>query len=605
MRNPNDILINLRKHSNESTYQYLRLYRNLFNEQMFYAAYQRIYAKPGNMTSSTDGRTIDQMTLQRIDDIIKTLKDESYKPKPVRRVYIPKKNGKLRPLGVPTFDDKLVQEVIRMILESIYENYFEESSHGFRPYRSCHTALKHIFCEFTGTKWFIEGDIKGFFDNIDHNVLIEILNQRIADERFLRLIRKFLNAGYLEQWTYHNTYSGTPQGGIISPILANIYLDTFDRYIAECAQAFDKGVKRKYVHDYKLLNRRLSYIRKKVYAEDDEEKRKTLIAEHQLLRKELLSMPSGDPMDDTYKRLKYVRYADDFLIGVAGSKADCEKIKADITQFMSEKLRLELSAEKTLITNAQDKAKFLGYEIYVRKSDALKRNNKGVLRRSHNARVVLELPKEAVKKKLLEYGAMVIKDNGTPSGEWRSNPRRKLINQKPEEILALINGEIRGFYNYYSIAHNIGNEGAKFGHFMKYSFFKTLALKYRSSVSKINIKYRRGKEFVIPYKDDRGKDKFVILYNEGFKKKTASDYARIDSFPLEEINVPYPTLAERLMEKTCELCGKEDTELVMHHVRKLAQLKGEVKWEEMMLKRRRKTLAVCPQCMQSIIDYNK
>lgn len=307
MRNPNDILINLRKHSNESTYQYLRLYRNLFNEQMFYAAYQRIYAKPGNMTSSTDGRTIDQMTLQRIDDIIKTLKDESYKPKPVRRVYIPKKNGKLRPLGVPTFDDKLVQEVIRMILESIYENYFEESSHGFRPYRSCHTALKHIFCEFTGTKWFIEGDIKGFFDNIDHNVLIEILNQRIADERFLRLIRKFLNAGYLEQWTYHNTYSGTPQGGIISPILANIYLDTFDRYIAECAQAFDKGVKRKYVHDYKLLNRRLSYIRKKVYAEDDEEKRKTLIAEHQLLRKELLSMPSGDPMDDTYKRCVYLK----------------------------------------------------------------------------------------------------------------------------------------------------------------------------------------------------------------------------------------------------------------------------------------------------------
>lgn len=227
MRNPNDILINLRKHSNESTYQYLRLYRNLFNEQMFYAAYQRIYAKPGNMTSSTDGRTIDQMTLQRIDDIIKTL--------------------------------------------------------------------------------------------------------------------------------------------------------------------------------------------------------------------------------------KYVRYADDFLIGVAGSKADCEKIKADITQFMREKLRLELSAEKTLIINAQDKAKFLGYEIYARKSDALKRNNKGVLRRSHNARVVLELPKEAVKKKLLEYGAMVIKDNGTPSGEWWSNPRRKLINQKPEEILALINGEIRGFYNYYSIAHNIGN----------------------------------------------------------------------------------------------------------------------------------------------------
>lgn len=605
MRNPKDILINLRKHSNESTYQYIRLYRNLFNEQMFYVAYQRIYAKPGNMTSGTDSQTIDQMNLQRIDNIIKTLKDESYKPKPVRRVYIPKKNGKLRPLGVPTFDDKLVQEVTRMILEAIYEGYFENTSHGFRPRRSCHTALKHIYGEFTGTKWFIEGDIKGFFDNIDHEVLISIISQRIADERFLRLIRKFLNAGYLEQWTYHNTYSGTPQGGIISPILANIYLDTFDKYILEYSQAFNKGTKRKYTRDYKNLNRKVTYIRSKVYNEQDEEKRKSLIEEHKTLRDELVRMPSGDPMDETYKRLRYVRYADDFLIGVAGSKADCEKIKADITQYMSEKLKLELSAEKTLITNAQDNAKFLGYEIHVRKSDVVTRNNKGVLRRSHNARVVLELPMVAVKKKLLEYGAMSLKDNGTPNGEWWPNPRRPLINQKPEEILALFNGEIRGFYNYYSIAHNISNAGAKFGYFMRYSFYKTLALKFRSTISKINKKYRKGKDFIISYKNDKGKEKFVILYNDGFMRLPASEYARIDSLPLEEINVPYPTLAERLMEKTCELCGKENTELIMHHVRKLALLKGDNKWEELMLKRRRKTLAVCPQCMQTILNYNK
>ena len=387
MRNPKDILISLSKHSNESTYQYLRLYRILFNEQMFYVAYQRIYAKPGNMTSGTEGQTIDQMTLQRIDAIIEMLKDESYKPKPVRRVYIPKKNGKLRPLGVPTFDDKLVQEVVRMILEAIYEGYFEGTSHGFRPLRSCHTALKHIRVEFTGTKWFIEGDIKGFFDNINHGVPVNILAQRIADERFLRLIRKFLNAGYLEQWTYHNTYSGTPQGGIISPILANIYLDTFDKYINEYALAFNRGVKRKYVREYRKLNSKVSYIRKKIYREVEEEKRDALITEYKTLRDELIRMPSGDPMDETYKRLRYARYADDFLIGVAGSKADCEKIKADITQFMSERLKLELSAEKTLITNAQDKAKFLGYEIHARKSDVAMRNRKGVLSRNYNVSI--------------------------------------------------------------------------------------------------------------------------------------------------------------------------------------------------------------------------
>ena len=245
MRNPEIILNTLCSHSSDADYKYERLYRLFFNEELFMVAYERIKSKPGNMTPGSDGKTIDGMSLERINALISSLKDESYIPNPAKRVYIPKKNGKLRPLGIPTIEDKLVQEVARMILEAIYEGYFEDTSHGFRPSRSCHTALNSLQKRFTGSRWFIEGDIKGFFDNIDHSVLVDILRKRIADERFIRLIWKFLRAGYLEIWHYHNTYSGAPQGGIVSPILANIYLDQFDKYMAEYAENFKKGNKRK------------------------------------------------------------------------------------------------------------------------------------------------------------------------------------------------------------------------------------------------------------------------------------------------------------------------------------------------------------------------
>jgi group II intron reverse transcriptase/maturase len=222
-RSPEKVLNSLTEHSKDLNYKFERLYRILFNEEMYYVAYQRIYAKTGNMTAGSDGKTIDQMSLNRIEKLIASLKDESYQPQPSRRVYIPKKNGKKRPLGVPAFDDKLLQEAVRMLLEAIYEGQFENTSHGFRPKRSCHTALVHIQNTFSGAKWFVEGDIKGFFDNINHQILIDTLKERISDDRFIRLVRKFLNAGYLEKWEFHNSYSGTPQGGIISPILTNIY----------------------------------------------------------------------------------------------------------------------------------------------------------------------------------------------------------------------------------------------------------------------------------------------------------------------------------------------------------------------------------------------
>ena len=285
-RNPEKILNSLTQHSSDLAYKFERLYRLLFNEEMYYIAYQRIYTKQGNMTKGVDGKTIDGFCISHIERLIGTLKDETYQPNPSQRVYIPKKNGKMRPLGIPSFIDKLLQEVIRMILEAIYEGSFENSSHGFRPQRSPQTALWSIQKTFNNTKWFIEGDIKGFFDNIDHEVLIAILSERISDMRFLRLIRKFLNAGYVEDWVFHKSYSGTPQGGIISPILANIYLDKFDKYIKEYTQKFNKGKRRKENPIAKQLGQKKYYLTTKLKQAKNETERRLLLKQIEEVVKE-------------------------------------------------------------------------------------------------------------------------------------------------------------------------------------------------------------------------------------------------------------------------------------------------------------------------------
>ena len=596
------VLKALSDHSQSSDYKYERLYRYLFSEEMFAVAYQRIYAKQGNMTPGTDGKTIDEMSLERIERLIVSLKDESYQPHPARRVYIPKKNGKKRPLGIPSFEDKLVQEVVRLLLEAIYEGHFEGTSHGFRPHRSCHTALGMIQKSFAGAKWFIEGDIKGFFDNIDHNVLISILRERISDERFLRLIRKFLNAGYVEDWKYNKTYSGTPQGGIVSPILANIYLDKFDKYIKEYAAKFRKGDRRSINPEYWRLNNKKNWLKKKLQKTSDEQMRKSYLYEIAQLSKQMLSTPHKDAMDADFRRMQYVRYADDFLISVIGSKSECETIKADITQFMREQLKLELSDEKTLITHAQDKAKFLGYEIFIRKSDAVKRNKDGVLKRDFNGAVVLTLNSAVIQKKLTEYNALEVR-NIDGKDIWWSKPRRYMTPMKPEDILAQYNAEIRGLYNYYSLATNVSKECASFAFIMKMSMFKTLGWKLNTSARKVRQKYQKDKDFVIPYNDAKGKQKYRVFYNEGFKKRNAQFDVDYDKLP-QTMYVPYPSLVERLKDGRCELCGKEG-KVVMHHVRNLTKLKGCNEWEKLMLKRHRKTLVVCEDCNSMIQNYGK
>lgn len=598
MRNPENVLNSLSKHSGNSSYKFERLYRVLFNEEMFYVAYQRIYAKPGNMTAGADGQTIDGMSIDRIKQLIDNLKNETYQPVPSKRTYIPKKNGKKRPLGIPSFNDKLIQEVVRMILEAMYEGNFEHTSHGFRPERSCHTALINIQKSFTAVKWFIEGDIKGFFDNINHDILIEILRERIADERFLRLIRKFLNAGYVEDWVFHRTYSGTPQGGIISPILANIYLDKFDKYIREYINRFNKGETRKGNAQYKLYEQRRYRLAKKLKNEKDEKVREQMTVEIKRLREQRNNYPARNEMDSSIKRLKYVRYADDFLIGIIGSLEDCKTVKEDIKNYLKDALKLELSEEKTLITNARKSAKFLGYDIFIRRSNELRKDKFGRTVRAFGHDPVLYLNFETMRKKLFDYKvARIAVVNGKEL--WKSIVRTYMIDLDDLEIVSQFNAEIRGFYNYYSIANNSPDINS-FYHIMSYSMYKSFARKYKSSVKKILFKYKKGGTFKVAYENSKGKTLYQSFYHGGFKRKKVAGHIYCDMIPRTvTITGGRNSLIERLKLQVCELCGATD-KLEMHHVRKLKGLTGKSDWEKRMIARRRKTLAVCSKCHAKI-----
>ena len=368
-----EILARISKNSNQNRDEiFTRLYRYLLRPDIYYEAYRNLYANSGAGTKGVDNDTADGFSEAKIARIIQSLADESYQPKPARRTYIQKANGKQRPLGIPTFTDKLVQEALRLILQAVYEPLFLNCSHGFRPGRSCHTALTQIKQEFSGARWFVEGDIKGCFDHIDHVVLVGLINRKIKDARLIKLIYKFLKAGYLEDWKYHNTYSGTPQGGIISPILSNIYLHELDKFVMKLKADFDVIERKKYTPEYNALLSKQAVIRRRINNMEGEE-RQYWISEYKRVHKQVLKTPSKSQTD---KVLKYVRYADDFLIGVNGSREDCVEIKRKLTEFIGETLKMELSADKTLITHSSQCARFLGYDVRVRRNGKVKRTGK-------------------------------------------------------------------------------------------------------------------------------------------------------------------------------------------------------------------------------------
>jgi len=573
-----------------------RVYRHLFDPELFLRAYGKIYRNAGATTKGSTKETVDGMSLQKIHNIIDLLRQERYVWTPVRRTEIPKPNGKKRPLGIPTWSDKLVQEALRTLLAAYYEQRFSSHSHGFRPNRGCHTALNEIRKTWKATVWFIEGDIKGAFDNVDHSILLEIIQRDIHDGRLLNLVNGLLKAGYMEDWRYFDTLSGTPQGGIISPLLFNIYLSELDRWVEDTLiPAYMIGERRKPNPEYTRLASRLQKAQKR----GDREVVARLVQERRKLA-------SKAPVDPDFRRLRYVRYADDFLLGFIGPKKEAEEIRDRLAEFLSQKLKLNLSMEKTLITHACDeKANFLGYEIKVTRCGHLVSSNGA---RATNGSIALLMPRKVVQKYKERY-----------SKKGRITYRSELVVDSDYTILQRYQSVLQGIYNYYCMAVNVGTQ-KRMGYLkriLEISLLKTLASKYDSKVTEI---YRRY-QVTVPDMFGKGTRKIFRAVIERPEKEPL--VAVFGGFPFERKPDGLGTIdfdsdaawfapgnsrsevVQRMLAGKCELCKAEGVPVEVHHIRKLADIdrpgrRPKTVWEKIMAARKRKTLVVCRGCHEDI-----
>jgi len=588
MRNADTILGLIRERGSKGL-PLERVYKLLYEKDLYLKAYGKIYGNKGAMTHGVTGETPDGMSLDKIDAIIEALRYERYQWLPARRVYIPKKNGKKRPLGMPVWSDKLLQEVIRLILEAYFEPQFSDHSHGFRPERGPHTALRDIYHKWHGTTWFIEGDISQCFDRLDHTLLLNALGEHIHDGRFNALMRDLLDAGYMEDWTYNETLSGVPQGGVVSPLLSNLLLDKLDKFVETVLMPkYTKGEKRRINPKYRRL-----------VSQAFKEKRMGNAGKARSLRKQFQRLPSYEPNDPNFRRLRYVRYADDFLIGFIGPKSEAEEIKQQLEVFLRDELKLELSQAKTLITHAiSEAARFLGYEVSTLHEDAKQTTQRdtGTSSRSINGGIGFRVPRDVIEEKCKDY-----------MRDGKAMHRTELMEKSDYEIVMTYQLEFRGIANYYRLAYNMAKL-AKLGMVMKRSLVKTLAIKHQRSTRHINRKYRAtiaidGKEYQTLQASitREGKDPLVATW--GGVSLAWDMKAALNEKP-SRIHWARTELEQRLLAEVCELCGSTEN-VEVHHVRAMRKLheypgREKPKWVKRMIALRRKTMPVCDSCHEDI-----
>lgn len=540
------------------------LFKLLTNPEFLEMCYNKQRSHPGNMTRGIVPDTLDGVSYEYFQSLSLALKQEAFNFKPGRRVYIPKASGERRPLTIAPPRDKIVQEGLRTLLEIVYEPEFGTLpvSHGFRPARGCHSALNRIHIHFASSVWMIEGDISKCFDTIDHQILMNLIETKVADRQFTKLIWKALRAGYMESDVYISDIVGSPQGSVVSPLLCNVYLHEMDKFIVGLKRSFDKGDRPRLNSAYTAL---VSRAKRRRSSGNFEEYRRYL----KLSRK----LPSIDQYDPNYRKLQYVRYADDWVIGIRGTYAEAENIKTRISEFCHKQLKLRLSEEKTKITNLKrDKVFFLGTEIYRsrhQKYHAFKKR----LRRS-TKRLRINAPLRHIRGKLKHAG--FIRGN-------LPHPKFVWMSLEHDKIIAMYNAVYRGFINYYSFSTNRSRLVSFVHFFLKFSCAKLLAAKFSTGVPKT---FRRfGKDLAGP--NDRG-----------FAK---AEYGFLGRFSQKEVKTHVPLFNTggnlvSLEKAVCGNCGSS-YKVEMHHVRMLKDLNPKMsRLDELMVRRNRKQIPLCRVC---------
>lgn len=580
------------------------LFRLLENDIIWKQAYINLHSNKGAITKGIDDCTLDGFSLERVYNIITRLKNNTYEFKPVRRAFIPKKNGKLRPLGIPNGDDKLIQEVAKIILTNIYEPVFSSYSHGFRPERSCHSALNEIRATWTGMKWIIVMDIKGFFDNLNHEILIKQLERKIDDKRFVGIIKELLRAGYMQNEKRHVTFSGTMQGGNLSPILANIYLDDLDKYMENAIKEFNCGKRRRFNTEYanitsKIKSRRIKIDKlKKAGKSMESAEIQEVLREIETLTNERSKLHSVEPMDTEYKRLVYNRYADDFVVGVIGSKQEATEIAKKIKEFLNTQLKLQIADEKFDIVHAGKGVRYLGYDIksYSGKK-ILKMDNKYSKspKRTVKERMQLLVPHELMRKFCNKNGY-----GNYDTCQATSNPIRTISGDA--EIISAFNAELRGIVNYYAIANNAKKSLNRIVQIGRRSCAMTIAHKHKTPVKQVIQSMKRPNgEWIRTIETQEKRYEFRIYRLKTDFKEKGFNYEKLDIEP-NTCNFTWSKveLLRRLEANTCEICGShKNTEV--HHIRKLKDIKnGKKAWEILMCAKKRKTLVLCRKCHRAL-----
>nr|YP_002600927.1 putative reverse transcriptase and intron maturase [Pyramimonas parkeae]ACJ71149.1 putative reverse transcriptase and intron maturase [Pyramimonas parkeae] len=561
------------------------LYRLLCNKQLLTLAYNLIKSKPGNMTPGTDKLTLDKMSERLIDKTSRQLRDQTFKFKPVRRVFIPKGNSKdIRPLGVPSSRDKVVQKAMLLIMDNIYETTFSTHSHGFRPGRSCHSALKEIRSEWSGIKWAIEGDIKGCYDNVNHQILINILREKIKDERFIQLLWKLLRAGIEVNRTIERSKIGTPQGGILSPLLANIYLNEFDKFVSNLSQkiGLTYNKTRRDNPEYHKIRGKIYRLRTKrtVSGTVNVQPSKSDLKQIQILSKTQRTLPSKDPFDPQYRKILFIRYADDWIVGVIGGHEFAQGIKEQIQTFLKEQLELTLSPEKTKITPfSSKKVTFLGYKLQISARSSYSSSGR------HKKRTVgwqpkLYIPMDKIVRKLSEKNFCTKTGTGIKKKGWILYPDKIIVQR--------YNYVIRGLRNYYAPADNFGTSMNRIEYILKYSCVHTLAAKHRTQIS---TQLERTEELGL----DTMKSHKNNIWD--FKTKPVQYNQLLSS---------YVKRTQLLSASECTICQSKEN-LEMHHVKALRKdgaLLSDKYMIALMQRMNRKQICVCRTCHMDI-HYGK